>query len=757
MSEKNCCEVIGRSVRRVDSHDKLSGNARYAGDISFPGMLQTKVLRSDRPHAKILAIRTEAATAHPGVVAVLTHADIPGKNVVGLVKPDQTVLCVDKVRYIGDPVALVAAESEEAAEAALALIEVDYEDLPGVFSPEEALRPDAPPIHAGGNLLKEHTLLKGDPEGTLAGAEVVIRNTYRTQMVEHAYLEPEAGVAIFENGKATVWTPSKYAHSDQREMSVVLGLATGNVRVVNTTVGGCFGDKTSLSAGYYAALAAVVTGRPARTVYSREESFFASRKRHPFTIDYTLGATREGKLLAAKIDILVDGGAYTASSPTVMFKALVHAAGPYDIPHVAMKLTFAYTNNPVGGSMRGLGVPQTAFAHESQIDLLARELGMDPFDLRLKNAMRPGTATATGHRLNDSVALVETIERVRREVKAAGTPPATAAKRYGWGVGSMFYGIGQTARPNPGRARVEVDSEGRFTLYIGIGDVGQGSSTAMTQIAAEALKRPLEAIRIVAGDTASCPDSGVTAASRVTYIVGKAVEMAAVDLLGQLKVQAAALLGIDAARLSYDGEGFRTAGGGGRRVAVAEAVRAARQAGIDPCGRGEYDPPFTPLDGQTGQGEPMATYAFATQAALVGVDMETGEVEVLKVIACHDVGRAVNPAAVEGQIEGAVSMGLGFSLSEEILLQAGRIRNPGFSQYFVATVLDMPEIRSLIAEAPESSGPFGAKGVGEPALIPTAPAVVNAIHAAAGIRVKELPATAEKVWRLLQGRPPAVS
>jgi CO/xanthine dehydrogenase Mo-binding subunit len=320
----------------------------------------------------------------------------------------------------------------------------------------------------------------------------------------------------------------------------------------------------------------------------------------------------------------------------------------------------------------------------------------------------------------------------------------------------MFYGIGQSARSNPGRARVEVDDEGRFTLYIGIGDVGQGSSTAMTQIAAEVLKRPAEAVRIVASDTDSCPDSGVTAASRVTYIVGKAVQMAAEDLLGQLRERAAMIIGIPAGGVAYDGEAF-TAAGSPRRVPVFEAVRAARQAGTDPCGRGFFEPPFTPLDPKTGQGEPMGTYAFATQAALVGVDIESGEVEVLKVIACHDVGRAVNPTAVEGQIEGAVSMGLGFSLCEEILLQEGRIRNPGFSQYFVATALDMPEIISLIAEAPEATGPFGAKGVGEPALIPTAPAVANAIHAAAGVRVKELPATAEKVWRLLRGEAAAAS
>jgi CO/xanthine dehydrogenase Mo-binding subunit len=746
---KKSREVIGRSVPRVDGHGKLTGKALYAGDISLPGMVHLAAHRSDRPHARILSIRTEEAKEYPGVVAVFTCADIPGSNRIGRDKPDQQVLCVEKVRFIGDPVALVAAETPEAAREAAALIDVDYEDLPAVFSPEEALLPNAARIHESGNVLMERILLKGDPDRALRDADIVITNTYRTQMVEHAYLEPEAAVAIFEKEKMTVWMPSKYAHFDQRELADAIGIPTMRVRIVNTTVGGCFGDKTSLSPGYYAALAALKTGRPSKMVYSREESFIATRKRHPFIIHHTTGATRDGRILAAKVEIIADTGAYSASGPTVLMKSLIHAAGPYEIADISIKATFVYTNNPVGGSMRGLGVPQVAFAHESQIDILAKRLGLNPFDLRLKNGYKPGSVTATGQQLGDSVSLAETMDKVRVEMERIGTPPSTATRKYGWGVGAMFYGIGVGGRSNPGAARMEVNDAGEFTLYVGIGDVGQGSSTALVQIAAEVLRQPVSEIRLVAGDTDCCPDSGVTAASRVTYIVGRAVQIAAEKLKGSLQDAAAQAMGVPSEALRLDNGFFHRTDDPKRRLSVSQAIETLKAKGISLCAEGIYDPEFVALDPKTGQGKPMATYAFATQAALVAVDPGSGEVEVLSVVACHDVGTAVNPDSVTGQIEGAVSMGLGFSLMEEVILEKGRIVNPGYSRYFMPTVLDMPDMVSIIAEAPEATGPFGAKGLGEPALIPTTPAILNAIHSATGIRLKELPATPERLWTLL--------
>ena len=484
-------------------------------------------------------------------------------------------------------------------------------------------------------------------------------------------------------------------------------------------------------------------------VYSREESFVATRKRHPFTIHYTTGANREGQIVAAKVEILADAGAYCASSPVVIMKSLVHAAGPYEIPNISIKISFVYTNNPVGGSMRGLGVPQTAFAHESQMDILAKTLHLDPFSVRLRNGFKPGSITATGQQLGDSVSLGETLLRVRDEIERIGTPPSSIHKRYGWGIASMFYGIGSPGRSNPGRARVEINDAGKFTLYVGMGDLGQGSSTALLQIAAEVLKCQPHEIRLIAGDTDCCPDSGITAASRVTYIVGKAVQIAAGKLRQLLQEAAAAVIETSPERLQLGGGIFYAEEEPVRRVAVPHVVKILKQNGVVPVGEGNYDPDFKPLDPKTGQGRPMATYAFATQGALIGVDINSGEVEVLSIVACHDVGKAVNPAGVTGQIEGAVSMGLGFSLMEEVVLQEGRIRNPYFSGYFLPTVLDVPETVSLIVETPEATGPFGAKGVAEPALIPTAPAIINAIHSATGIRVNELPVTPERLWRLL--------
>lgn len=743
-------ETFGRPMLRVDAPEKLRGEAVYAGDLSFPGMLHLRVLRSDRPHARIVAVDTKDAETLSGVVAVLTHRDIPGTNRTGPRNKDQPVLCDDKVRYPGDPVALVAAETPEAAEEAIPRIQVDYEDLPGVFSPEEALASDAPKIHDSGNVLLERVLTRGDADRALKEADLVITNTYRTQMVEHAYLEPEAGVAKFENGKVTVWMPSKHAHFDHREMAGVLGLPPEKVRVILTTIGGSFGDKQCLAPGYYAALASFKTGRPCKMVYGREESFVASTKRHPFTIHYTTGATKEGKITAAKVEIVADTGAYSSYGPSILVRGLVHAAGPYEIANVYVRAKAVYTNNPVAGAMRGFGVPQVVVAHESQVDLLAEALKMDPFEIRLKNGMKAGSSTASGQCLAKSVGFPDTVLKVREEMTRRGVPVSFGSKRYGWGIASMFYGIGLTGLPNPGFARIEAGDSGDFTLYLGCGDMGQGSATTMTQIAAEVLKSPFERIRLVIGDTEICPDSGTSTASRVTYVVGRSVQLASEHLRDLLRKTAASILGGAEEEIVLEKGFLYPSETPNRGVAVEDVVRKLRNEGRAPVGEGTFNPETTALDLKTGQGNPYGTYAFATQGALVSVDMETGEVEVLDIVACHDVGKAVNPMNVVAQIEGGVSMGVGYGLMEEVLVNRGRIRNPRFSEYFIPTVLDMPEVTSLMVEDEEPTGPFGAKGVGEPALLPTAPAILNAIAAAAGVRVREIPVTSEKLWRLLK-------
>ena len=445
-----------------------------------------------------------------------------------------------------------------------------------------------------------------------------------------------------------------------------------------------------------------------------------------------------------------DGGAYAFNTFAVLTKAMVHASGPYEIPNVSARVRAAYTNNPITGAMRGLGVPQVAFACESQMDILAETLKIDPFEIRLKNGLKPGSITATGQRLDESVGLSETLQKVRKEIFRRGVPVSDGAKRYAWGVASMFYGIGVPGSAKPSVSRLEATDAGDFVLFVGSADVGQGSSTLFAQIVAEVLGCGAEEIRLVTGDTDRCPNTGSTGASQLTYVAGRSVQMAARNLKAMLQGAAATVLERHEEELILDQGFFYHPEAPLRRASVAQAVKRLREEGRSPVAEGKFVPDVTPLDKETGQGAPNATYAFATQGALVGVDMDSGEVEVLSLVASHDVGKVINLHGVEGQIEGAVSMGLGYALMEELQVKDGAIQNPRFSEYFIPTALDVPEVTSLLVEAVEASGPFGAKGVGEPAIVPTAPAILNAIHAATSVRVKEIPLTSEKLWMLLK-------
>ncbi|HXZ42766.1 MAG TPA: xanthine dehydrogenase family protein molybdopterin-binding subunit [Terriglobales bacterium] len=749
---KESHQILGKPLARVDALAKVTGKAIYAADVSLPGTLYLKVFRSNRPHAKILGIHTEKAKAFTGVVEIYTSRDIPGLNRSGVGIKDQPILCDEKVRRVGDPVALVAAETTEIAAKAAGLIEVDYEDLPAIFSFEEALASDAVKIHESGNLLLDRVLRKGDPDQALRDAEIVTTNTYRTQMVEHAYTEPEAGVAAWVEGKVNVWMPSKYIHDDHKQIAAMLGVPIDHVRCILTTVGGCFGDKHCVNPGYYAALVSAKTRRPAKMVYDREESFIASTKRHPFVIDYTTGATREGRITAVKVAIKADGGAYASYSVTTLMRAMIYGAGPYDVPNVLVRSRVAYTNNPIAGAMRGFGVAQIVIAHESQMDILAETLKMDPFEIRLKNGLRRGSCTATGQKLENSVGLAETIRKVRDEIAKRDMPASTNYKKYGWGIASMFYGCGKTAGPNPGCARIAAEDSGKFVLYLGCGDGGQGIESAMIQIAAETLNTAPETVRAVIGDTEICPDSGTSSSSRTTYIVGRAVQLASELLRESLRESAALLLGAAKQDVAVDDETFYLSKCPTREVSISEVVSSMKRKGIATLAEASFDPETTALDPNTGQGNPYATYAFATQAALISVDMQTGGIDVLSVVAAHDVGKAVNPLNVTGQIEGGVAMGIGYALLEHVVVKDGTIRNPQFTDYIVPTVLDVPEITSFFVEREEPTGPFGAKGVGEPALLPTAPAIMNAVAAATGVRLRQIPITPEALFTLLQAR-----
>lgn len=769
-------QVVGRSLPRPDIYAKVTGTARYAGDLRFPGMLHAAVLRSAHPHARIARLETAAARAMPGVVAVLTAADIPGRVNHGIIRQDWPALVGvgEKARYTGDALAVVVAETLAQAAAARDAIQVEYEVLPGVFSPQEGLREGAPAVHEGGNLLKEIRVRKGDVAAGLSQADVVVEGTFATPTIEHAFLEPEAAVALplsyalpgppssaMERqgagqtetaGVLTLFVGSQIPFADREQVAAALGLPLERVRVVQPAVGGAFGGKEDISVQIHAALAAYHTGRPVKLVLSREESIRVHPKRHATTIHLTVGATRQGRLTAVRAEIWGDAGAYASLSEAVMTRTATHAAGPYVVPHVWVDCHAVYTNNPPSGAMRGFGVPQAAFAMETALDMLAEKLGLHPLELRRRNALHVGAVTATGQLLRDSVGLPETIDRVDEAVRALGESvlrPSAPHKRRGWGFACNMknVGLGGGAADTAG-ATVLVKANGRVEVRIGAAEVGQGVVAIAAQIAAEVLGVAPADVDMVVGDTALTPDGGATTASRQTFVTGNAVRRAAEQARGILAAVASEHLEAAPDRLAF-GEGqVRVAG---RAMPLCEAVRLAREAGLGQEDGPEaavgatyiYTPPPT-----TGLGEPgddHFAFGFATQAALVEVDTQSGAVQVLKVVAAHDVGRAINPQAVIGQMEGGVVMGMGYALSEELILEAGHVRNDDLRTYKVPRSLGMPEVIPILVEATSADGPFGAKGLGEITSIPTAPAITNGIYAAVGVRVKELPCTAERL------------
>ena len=738
---------IGRPVLKPDAWDKATGTVRYAGDHQPEGALRLAVARSQVPHAELRGLDIAAAKAAPGVVGVWTAADLPGELLLGPRLKDEPALCFDKVRRVGDPLALVAAETLEEAQAAAALIKPDFNLLPGVFTPEEALEPGAPVVNGESNLVFERGLLKGQGAAALEGCDIVIQRTYRTQMIEHAYLEPEAGLAWWEGDILVVKLPTKHAHLDQSMLSHILAMPPERLRIICATIGGYFGDKQGLSPGYFSAMAAYFTGRPARMTYSREESFQVSTKRHPMVVTMTTGATAEGRLVAVKTDILADTGCYASYGPSIMTRAVVHCAGPYDVPNVEVHGRLAYTNNPVCGAMRGFGVPQVAIAHECQMDLLAAACGKSPAEVRRINFLTAGASTAAGQQLTASVGITKCLEQTLEAVRGLPPHPRESDPDWltAWGLGATHYGIGLTGLPNPGVARLVLTPAGEVTLMVGTGDGGQGAATTMMMIVAQELGLEPTQVRLVAGDTATCPNSGPSTASRLTYVVGNAVREAGCKMRESLLELARAAAG--GAPVSWeDGQLVMD----GKPLELAQAAQRLLSQPLEI--EGSFDPPTHKLDPVTGQGAPYATYAFAVHAAQVAVDKDTGRVEVLRLVACHDVGKVIHPVNLAAQIQGAAMMGLGYAVSEQVLLDHGRIVNPHFLDYKLPHAWPAPELVVRLVEEPEPTGPYGAKGVAEPALLPTAPAVHNAVAAALGEPTFKNPVSAENVWQILNRR-----
>ncbi len=728
--------AIGKSSKRIDAQGKVTGATLYSGDLAVEGMLHLKILFSGRPHARILNIDTTQAQAAPGVIAVFTAADVP-VNEYGLLIPDQPVLCgpgsdkagADVVRWEADQVALVIAETAEQAAAARDLIRVEWEELPGVFGIEDALQADAPQLHPDtpGNELVHWRVRRGDMQAGWAAAKVVVESEYRTPFQEHAYLEPEAGLAyIDDQGRVTVHVAGQWAHEEREQIAHALALPKEKVRVVYQAIGGAFGGREDMSVQIVLALAALRLRRPVKTVWSREESIRGHHKRHPMIIRTRWGADRDGKITAVEATVLADAGAYAYTTTKVLGNANLMIAGPYLVPNANVDTVGVYTNNPPGGAFRGFGGPQAAFAAESQINKLAEALNIDPVEMRHRNLLREGDPLIVGSPLPPGVTITEVVERCAAEAGwrregARWVRPAvdTAAPHLARGVGfaCAFKNVGFSfGYPENSWAKIELHGRGeieRVVLYQAGADVGQGAHTVMMQMAAEATGVSLDKVEIVASDTASSENSGTASASRLTFMSGNAIRGAG-----------------ERALAAWEDE---------ERPAIGEHVYLA--------------PTTTPYDPETGASDPNFAYGYVAQAVEVEVDLETGQVQLLRVVSTNDVGKALNPQQVEGQIEGAVVQAQGYALLENLVVEGGRIKNPYLSTYLIPTVLDVPaEIQPVILELPDPRGPFGARGMAEMPFLPLAPAITAAVRQATGIWFDDLPLTPDRVWRRLRTR-----
>ncbi|MGD0750167.1 MAG: xanthine dehydrogenase family protein molybdopterin-binding subunit [Anaerolineales bacterium] len=734
--------TIGHSFPRIDARDKVTGAALYSGDLARPGMLFMKTLFAGHPHARVVRIDTAQALALPGVVAVYTAADVP-VNEYGLQWKDQPVLCgpsslpegegtgvrgswTEIVRCEGDQVAAIVAETEAIAAKARDLVQVEYEDLPAVYDAAAALKPEAPRIHTergDSNICVWDKIRKGDVEAAFARADVIVEGEYHTPYQEHAYLQPEAGLAyIDEKGRITIECAGQWTHADQEQIAHALGLPNEQVRVIYPAIGGAFGGREDLSVQIVLALAAMKLKRPVKIIWSRQESIVGHGKRHPMTLKTKWAATNAGKLLAAETTVIADAGAYMYTSNKVLGNCTITATGPYFIPNVKEDVLGVYTNNVPTAAFRGFGAPQALWMAEQQMDKLAEKLGLDPVEFRHRNALRDGDTLNVGTPAPGPVSIVECIEAARdkfdwNEKVLTPPPPLPSGERpgvrvRGRGFACGFKNVGFSfGYQENSWARVEIHGRTemeRVVVWHAGAEVGQGTHTVMAQFAAETLSVPFERVSMVTSDSATMGNPGSASASRMTFMAGNAIKGAA-----------------EAALVKWKAE---------ERPAIAEYTYLA--------------PKTTPFDKETGYAMPNLSYAYAAQAVEVEVDLETGFIKLLRVVSADDVGQAINPELVKGQIEGAVVQAEGYALTENLISRNGHILTDQLSTYLIPTILDIPDsIESVILEIAEPNGPFGARGLGEMPLLPLAPAIAAAVHEATGVWFSEFPFTPERVLR----------
>lgn len=776
--------TVGQRLERQDARAKVLGTARYADDMVFPGLLHMKVVFSTEPHAKLLAIHTEAAKKVPGVRAVLTAKDCPGENLIPLVLPDLTLMADERARFVGDPLAVVVGDTPEAAYAGSLLVKIDYERLPAVFDVLEALKPGAPVVapaivargqghggaHTAPNLFNRLEVKKGDIKAGFEAADVVVEQEYRTPYQAHAYLETQGMTVVPEpDGLFSVYGCMQCPFYVHEAVARVLGLPRHRVRVIQVGTGGGFGGKEdvpSIIAGL-AALGAWHTGKPVKLVLSRKEDFETMSKRHPALVRLRLGCKEDGTFTALEEELWLDGGAYSTLSPVVLYRAVTHAPGPYRWPAVHVLGHAVATNKVPCGAFRGFGTLQVIFALESIIDEMAEKLSIDPLDLRLKNALRVGDTTGTNQDLPESVGFTETLQRAAeasdyRRKRILYETWQQGPKRRGIGLGCLLYGVGLGAKGkfiDRTGAHVQLYPDGSCAVSIGNAEMGQGLRTVISQIAAEELGLEFGKVQTFDGDTSRVPDSGPTVASRATVMAGNAVRDASSQIRKELFAEAATLLGAPADDLEVFAMTVRRRSDPSRSVAMTDVIARAAHARRPLTASGFRLPADTWWSDEKGEGKAYEVYTYATNVCEVEVDVETGETTVIALTAAHDIGRAINPTLAEGQIEGGALQGLGFALTEEVHIDEGVIKNPRFATYIIPTSMDAPDIRSVIVEHPYSGGPYGAKGIGEPPIMGIAPSVTNAIKDATGARLFECPATPERVVTSMtnQGVRPSVA
>ena len=747
-------KVVGKPLPRLDGADSVTGRATYAVDVARPGLLHVKLFRSSFPHAKIRGLDVSRARALNGVAAVLTSADAPVKR-FGFGVQDEALFARDKVRYVGDVIAAVAAVDEATADRALELIECDYETLPAALTVEEALSENAPLVHEqmdsyrlntvlardwhpvfGTNIAHQTSFAKGDIDRGFAEADEIFDDTFRSQQVQHCSLEPHAVVADWNGDRLTLWTSTQKVFLVRSGLADLFDLPEDKIRVIGSKVGAGFGGKNAMRLEPYAAALALKTGKPVRLVNSRAEEFSAAAGSVPAIVRIRTGVKKDGTITARAMEFTWDTGAY-AEGLAGSNRALKDGVGPYKIPNIRVSSTLVYTNKLRGCPFRGLGIPEAVWAGESQMDMIAQRLGIEPIKLRLKNCLDTGDETPAGDRANH-IALRDCLLKVSAELERW---KKRAPADHGFGVALLHKS--PTTSASSSNARVRIGADGQVELCIGATDVGGGTGTSLGQIVAEELEVPLDAVRVVIADTDRTPFDHGTYSSRVTPYVGAAVKLAALDARRQIAAKAAQLWNMPIEEIRFD-KGTISADGQ-RALTLTKVLTQSRTAQIVGVGASQSKRLWAEDSSQQTKDASAPGWPFGAQAVEVAVDRETGVIKLIRVASAHDVGKAINPLAVTSQIEGGIMMGLGYALSEGLLFDEGKITNASFADYKIPTVRDIPAATPMIVEKNYDSEPYGAKGVGEMSVFGIAPAVANAVARLTGVRIKELPLSAEKL------------